>query len=250
MIWRIPVRDLKLIVDLLRDILLQVCIDFDTQEIKFCSVDPEKVASVEMCLNPSMQEYKCILPISFSFYLQSLFKVLRGADKKEVAVLSCFADDPDRMTVRITGNDAQCFVIWRIKEPRPDYRALPFKQAYSWKMDGNDFYTMIRDLSAIGKILEVSVLPAKDQLVFGTRDALGTTAEYVMEQPLEKSVSQVMGTDAQRYIFKYIEKFAKPGLTEKIWISVGPRSPIRFVWNMDYGYLALNVAPLPERANP
>jgi hypothetical protein len=246
MIWRISVRDLKLIVDLLRDILLQIWLEFDSTGIKFLSVDPEKVASIEMRLAPSSQEYKCNEPFVFSFYLQSLFKILRGANKNEVVVFTCFRENQNEMVVRITGNDNQCFLIHRIQEPRPEYMPIPVPlvDTYLIEMDGDAFYTVVRDLGAVGKLLEVSA-NAEKQIIFGTRDALGTTAEYVLQDQLAKSEFP-----PQSYIIKYIEKFTKPGLTERIVIEFGHGSPIRFVWNMDYGYLALNVAPLPGKANP
>jgi DNA polymerase III sliding clamp (beta) subunit (PCNA family) len=246
MIWRISVRELKLIVDLLRDILLQIWLEFDVTGIKFLSVDPEKVASINMALAPSQQEYKCNEPFVFSFYLQSLFKILRGANKNEVAVFTCFRENKNEMVVRITGNDNQCFLIHRIQEPKPDYMPIPVPavNTYTIEMDGDAFYTVVRDLSAVGKLLEVSANSEK-QIIFGTRDALGTTAEYVLQDRLAKSEFS-----AQSYIIKYIEKFTKPGLTDKILIRFEEGGPIRFVWSMDYGYLALNVAPLPGKSTP
>lgn len=246
MIWRISVRDLKLIVDLLRDILLQIWMEFDTDGLKFLSVDPEKVASIDMRLSPSSQEYKCAEPFVFSFYLQSLFKILRGANKNEVAVFTCFKDNPNHMVVRITGNDAQCFVIHRINEPKPEYMPIPFDKPniYRLEMPGDDFYTMVRDLGAVGKLLEVSAND-ENRISFGTRDALGTTAEYIVEKMLADKPFA-----SQFYIIKYIEKFTKPGLTENIVVEFGEGNPIRFVWNTDYGYLALNVAPLPGKSIP
>lgn len=246
MIWRISVRDLKLIVDLLRDILLQIWLEFDSSSISFVSVDPEKVASIDMKLEPSPQEYKCSQPFVFSFYLQSLFKILRGAHKNEVAVFTCFQENPNQMVVRITGNDAQCFVIHRIQEPKPEYAVIPFDKpnTYKLEMPGDACYAMIRDLGAVGKLLEISANGDR-RISFLTRDALGTVAEYVVETMLAAAPFP-----PQHYIIKYIEKFTKPGLTEKIEVEFGEGNPIRFLWNTGYGYLALNVAPLPGKSSP
>lgn len=247
MIWRISVRELKLIVDLLRDILLQVWFQFDTETIHFLSVDPEKIASIELNLRPSKQEYTCQEPVIFSFYLQSLFKILRGAPKHEVAVLTCFRENPNDMVVRITGNDAQCFVIRRIQEPMPQFQTLPEKSNMNISMNGDDFYTMIRDLGAIGKLLNISV-DGDGRVLFGTQDALGTTAEYIMNEALAPEEMKNMPT--QSYIVKYAEKFTKPGLNDNLLIYLGRGAPIKFVWNMDSGCLALSVAPLPGKTNP
>lgn len=245
MIWRIPVRELKLIVDILRDILMQVWIEFrDDGSIQLCSVDPEKVASIQMKLTPSPQEYKCSETVVFSLYLQSLFKILRGASKNEVAVLTCFRENPDHLVVRITGNDAQCFVIHRIQGDRPEYEELTFTHDVEIVMDADSCYTMIRDLGAVGKLLTVGV-DQEGVTIFRTSDALGTSAEYSTDK---NNLRRAIGN--QTYILRYIEKFCKPGLANEISIIIGPSSPIRFVWNMDYGYLALNVAPLPGSSNP
>lgn len=246
MIWRISVRELKLIVDLLRDILLQVWLEFTKDGvIRFCSVDPEKVASIEMELRPSEQEYKCAETMIFSFYLQSLFKILRGAPKNEVAVLTCFRENPDDMVVRITGNDDQVFVIRRVNEPQPQYKALSYSPVTTFEVKADAFYAMIRDLGAVGKLLNVSI-DDRGKIIFVTKDVLGTTAEYVMEPEHQKSEK----VESQEFIIKYIEKFSKPGLADNIWIAIGNNSPIRFAWNMDFGYLALNVAPLPGKPTP
>lgn len=245
MIWRIPVRELKLIVDILRDILMQIWIDFrDDGSIRFCAVDPEKVASISMDLRPSSQEYKCTETITFSLYTQSLFKILRGAPKNEVAVLTCFKENPNDMVVRITGNDSQCFVIHRIQEAQPQYQELPYVSQLNIKLDANNFYAMIRDLGAIGKLLEVST-DDQGRVIFQTRDAMGTTAEYMVEEVSSPPVV----LEKQSYIIRYIEKFCKPGLATHLLVVMGPRSPIRFVWSMDYGYLSLNVAPLPGKTS-
>lgn len=246
MIWRVGVRDLKLIVDLLRDTLLQLWLEFGSDgAIRFCSVDPEKVASIEMELKPSSQEYKCTETIVFSFYLQSLFKILRGASKNEAAVLTCFKENPDDMVVRITGNEEQVFVIRRVNDPQPQYKALPYTPLTTFEVKADVFYAMIRDLGAVGKILNVFINEA-GKIIFTTRDVLGTTAEYVMDSP----DSQAKNVEPQQFIIKYVEKFAKPGLADNIWIAIGRNSPIRFAWNMDFGYLALNVAPLPGKTTP
>lgn len=243
MIWRIAVRDLKLIVDILRDILLQVWMEFANDgHIRMSCVDPEKVVVVDMDLAPSAQEYKCQETVVFCLYIQSLFKIIRGAGRNEVAVLTIFKDDPDWMTVRITGNDYQEFKIRRVHEPSPILASPPPPQfAYSLKVEANNFYAAIRDLSAVGKVVTV-VVNGQDDIQFSTTDSLGTEACY--QFPDVHIESAVRPSYSSRYVIKYIEKFAKPGLAGDIYVLLGNNLPLRCEWRMDFGCLVLSVAPL------
>lgn len=238
-----PVRELKLIVDILRDILLQVWIEFGSDgHIRMSCVDPEKVVVVDMDLMPTTMEYKCQETTVFCMYIQSLFKIIRGAGRNEVVVMTIFKDDPDWMTVRITGNDYQEFKIRRIQEPPTILSSgppPPFE--HSLKVEANNFYSAIRDLSAIGKIVEVAV-NEKDDIEFTTTDSLGTKASY--QFPDVHIEAPIRPAYQNRFVIKYIEKFAKPGLSSDIYVLLGKNLPLRCEWRTDFGCLVLSVAPL------
>lgn len=242
MIWRVPVRELKMIIDILRDILLQVSFRFgDDGTISLSCADPEKVVLVNMLLTPSQQEFKCTRTIVFGFYIQSLFKIIRGAAKNEVAWLSIYNNNPDVMVVRVTNNDYQEFQVKRIADTPDLVPQVVHEYAYHLTVEANNFYAAIRDLSGVGKVVTVNV-GGLDEIVFETEDALGTRASYQFHSV--EIAAPLRNPYTHRYIIKYVEKFSKPGLAENIKIMLGRDLPLRCEWNMDFGCLALSVAPL------
>jgi len=235
--WRVPVRELKCIVDVLKDFLMEIELVFSENKITIDSVDPEKIVMVHLELQPSDQEYRCPTPIRFPLYIQSLFKILRGADRNDIVHLHILHPENDVMRVFTTNYENKIFLIRKLQDYAAPELALPTQPYFlTEKVSADNFYTSIRDMAAVGKV--VHIFNRDSKVVFRTSDPMELTAEYEMETGVMH-----LALDNQ-YIIKYIEKFSRPGLNPSIYISLGKNVPLKCEWRMDSGCLVLYVAPL------
>lgn len=236
--WQISVRQLKAIVDLLKDIVMEVVFVFDKGEILMTSVDPEKIAAVYMKINPNNEEYRCLERFEFPMYVQSLFRVLKGANRNETVSL-IIGENAEELFIYISGSADQQFTIKKLQFG-PPMPPTEIQYPIETSIQADAFHSSIRDLASIGKVLNLSVDHASNQVRMKTMDPLGINAVYCINKDRQDAVNI-----NNRFIIKYIEKFCKPGLADEIHISIGPDLPFRCEWRMENGYLAMYLSPFP-----
>lgn len=244
MIWNVKSKTIKLIVDILKDILLQVWFVFESDRIVMYNIDDEKMVSVCLNLKPPLEEYRCATPVVFSFYIQSLFKIMRGVPRDDMLVFKIQERELNIMSIRWNKDPSPTFYLHSLPDENPQYQ-LDYAglSTFDLEIDAQSFFSAIRDLSAVGKLLVVTREP--EEITFTTTNEFKTSAIYSWPMP-HKDEHKVIG----RYIIKYIEKFSKPGLCDTIrlqfdHIAGDEKYLLKCEWNMCFGYLRLNVAPLP-----
>lgn len=240
MIWRVETKTLKMIVDIVKDILLQVWFVFDVdRSIFMMNTDDEKIVTVTMKLNPPEKMYHCRERVVFSLYIQNLFKILRGAPKNSETILAIYKDMPTAMIVRWDDEPYPAFVLQHLTDERPMFVVNNdiYDSVFPQPVKADVFYGIIRDLSTIGKI--VTLTGGHGNTLMEASNEFGNKVTHVLP------VINITGGFTSRHIIKYIEKFSKPGLDDNIYIRYKKDSPFTCEWNTGFGYLRLSVAALP-----
>jgi hypothetical protein len=239
MIWRCETRVLKLIVDILKDILLQVWFVFESDGTIFMmNTDDEKIVTISMFLFPSSTQFTCRHRVVFSFYIQNLFKILRGAPKNSETVLAVYNDSPDTMLIRWNDEPYPAFHLRHLPDEQPQF-AVRHETPLLQCVKANVFYDIIRDLSTIGKIVTIQGSETDKTIKVSSENEFGTKVHHILP------IVNGRGHFFSRHVIKYIEKFAKPGLDTEIRLGFGDFLPFTCEWSTGFGYLRMSVAALP-----
>lgn len=238
MIWRCDTHTLKLIVDILKDILLQVWFVFDPDgSIFMMNTDDEKIVTISMFLRPSTQQFTCRGRVVFSFYIQNLFKILRGAPKNSETVMAVFPDNCSEMMIRWNHEPYPFYVLRNLPGDPPQF-VVKHETALVHTFKADEFYYIIRDLAIIGKV--VTITGKNSDIILSAENEFGTRAQHVLAVRQDSALNVT-----SRHIIKYLEKFTKPGLATEIKVGFENDLPFTCEWNMDFGFLRMSVAALP-----
>lgn len=238
MIWRCETHTIKLIVDILKDILLQVWFVFDSDGTIFMmNMDDEKIVTINMHLRPPANQFKCSSRVVMSFYIQNLFKILRGAPKNSETVMAIYKDNQGEMLIRWNDEPYPSYCLRNLPDDPPQF-VVKHETPLIYTFKANEFYYMIRDLAIIGKV--VTITGKKDEIIMSAENEFGTSVKHVLAVHKNSNLEST-----SRHIIKYIEKFTKPGLSNEITVGIESGLPFTCEWNMDFGFLRMSVAALP-----
>ena len=228
--------ELKTISDVLKDILAECWFVFEESSITMTNVDPEKVVVVSLFVKPKTQDYQCTSKFVFPFYIQTLYRVLRGVKPNDVAIIT---DGPgaslqiDIMTMH--GVKKNQIVLQPLKDNPPVFLRQQHHFDVEIKIETQQLYRILHDLSALSR--KVTLTIDQEDVIFSSEDESGTSSVYSQGFPELNYHFKAM------YLIKYLEKFTKPGLSDKVCIRVKQNSPLNLVSYLERGYLEMSIAP-------
>lgn len=234
--YRTKATELKTIADVLKDVLAECWFVFDTDIITMTNVDPEKVIAVSLYLRPDPTTYQCGRKFIFPFYIQTLYRVLRGVKSSDMAVLSegnggCLQID----IMTAFGVLKNQITLQPLKDSFPIFLRQQHHYEVEVRIDSRQFYHILHDLSALSRKVTVKVV--HDEVSFLTEDDNGTKS--IFTQAFPELDSHFTGT----YLLKYLEKFSKPALADEIKIRMSQDTPLSVVYHLERGSLEMSIAP-------
>lgn len=237
MFWITSAVELKAIADTLKDVLTQCWFLFEPNQIKLVNVDPEKVATVYMEIRPPHDKYNCLQSITFSTFIQVVYKVLRGTKTGEIAKLTC--EDGVKLQIEVQDeklNTKMKIDLNSLADPMPKY-TVPY-QFYdkSIKLNTSKLYYLLHDLGAISRVFTLNVNDSK--VSFEAQDETGTSLIFCEE------VNNLQYRYRSSFLTKFVEKFLKPKISKHVSFRLKNGSPLSVVANLDYGFLEMTIAPL------
>lgn len=226
---------LKTIADVLKDILTECWLVFESNKISMTNVDPEKVIAVNLEIVPS-SDYECESRFVFPFYIQTLYKVLRGAKPHDTAILSNGPADVIQISIlsgsKILKNQ---IVLQPLQNVLPvTYVKQKKTNAIEIHINTNQLYHILHDLSALSR--KMTIIGNGGNLEFTAKDDCGSISVF----------SQAVSTDINfrgTYLIKYLEKFTKPALESEVVVGLSPGEPLSVLYTMENGCLELSIAP-------
>lgn len=234
--YQIPALQLKTIADVLKDLLAECWFVFEPSKIHMTNVDPEKVISVSLQLQPTSDVYQCTTKFVFPFYIQTLYRVLRGVKHEDVAILK---DGPgNSLCIEIVSNNVlrSSISLQPLNEVFPTFLQQKHHYDVEYKMSSKDLYRILHDLSALSRKVNIHV--NNKEVKFISEDETGSQAVYT--QSFENtSTYQFQGS----YLIKYLEKFSKPGLSKELFLMLHHRSPLTLIYRLEHGSLEMSIAP-------
>lgn len=229
--------ELKSIADVLKDVLAECWFVFTPSSITMNNVDPEKVIAVNLRLNPDSSIYQCTEKIVFPFYIQTLYRVLRGVKKNDVAILQMYPENGRTLDISVltqAGLMKNKITIQPLQDTLPSFIRHPQKYSVEIKMETHQFYHILHDLSALSRKVNIKI--NQDKVSFSSQDDSGTRSVFTQGFPKLNYVFN--GT----YLIKYLEKFCKPNLAPEIKIRVERDTPLSVVYHLEHGSLEMSIA--------
>lgn len=234
-----PASNLKTLADSLKDILTECWFQFEKDHITMVNVDPEKVIAVQYFQRPPVLTYVCSEPFTFPFYIQTLYRVLRGVRSNDEAKLWCSGTSMP-LTISIfssTGVMKNTITIAPLNITPSQYIKPHLQYDVEVNIESQQFYHILHDLSAISRKLRIKMLG--NTIEFMGSDECGTTSSF--EQSFPQLANQVF--DAT-YLLKYLEKFAKPAVSPHLTLKLQRDQPLSVVYHLENGFLEMTIAPL------
>lgn len=232
---------LKTMADVLKDILIECWFTFETRKITMTNVDPEKIVAIHLELQPS-DKYACTTEFQFPFYIQTLYKVLRGVKARDVAILTDGPNNVLQIAIlekgEITKNQ---ITLQPLQNVLPVvYARHPFiAESPEMEFDTADLYRILHDLSAVSR--KIGIMVQDQTITFTAQDDCGSIS--VFSKPfLSYPVKTYQYKET--FLIKYLEKFAKPTLKKTITLRLTPGAPLSAIYKLENGFLELSIAPL------
>lgn len=230
-------QKLKQISETLKDILAECWFDFDTTCITMMNVDPEKVVSIHLCLSPPVEDYKCTTQIKFPFYIQTLYRIFRGARLGDKATIQDIPSSGGSLLISIYTEKGVLKNEVRMKPLNSD--SLSFRSFSRFDVEisfeSSQLYNILRDLSSLSRKVMLTI--DGHDVKFTSEDDYGTISTF--RQDFDILNYQFKNT----YLSKYLEKFSKPGLGDIIILRISNGNPLTALYNLEHGFLTMSISP-------
>lgn len=240
MICQVSAKQLKLVVDSLKDILAQCWLLFNDEGISLRNVDPEKIVAVQLHWKPD-KEYYCRKPIHFSLYVQTLYRILRSVRPQSMVQLVQTTPESLLLHVVTQHETTYCVTLQSLQDPIPRFLQPVYDPLLEISFPTVALYRMFHDLAALSRTVCLEILPETLTLRLTAVDPNGTHAEFEHVFP---SPDGPVPDIKQTYLLKYMEKFTKSPVAETATLRLHSHAPLRIKYGWDCGFLELSIAVL------
>lgn len=239
--WTTDALQLKQVCECLKDILNQVWFRFEPTGVRLVNVDPEKIVSVTLEFWPPKDDYYCeALGLTFSCYVQTLFKLIRNVKAGDVATITDTNITGD-LKIVITDKDSvpkQRILLNTLRDVMPEFHLPVHHYAVGIPLSTQRLYQIIHSLAGVARKLHINMI--NDTLTFEAREETGMTSSMSLIVPNNKTEHEISCC----IITKYMEKFLKPSLVGAVSLYLDSRLPVKLVYTLPTGYLSISMAAL------
>lgn len=232
-------QKLKQISETLKDILAECWFNFETTSITMRNVDPEKVVSVHLFMRPPQDEYQCTSPITFPFYIQTLYRIFRGVRQGDTATIKDIPASNGSIHISIHNENGILKNEIHMKPLQSEclsFSSPPIRYDVDITFETAQLYNILRDLSSLSRKVVLQFEGTDVSLI--AEDDYGTISTHRQQFDILSYYSK------KTYLSKYLEKFSKPGLGERITLFVCEGIPLKAVYNLEHGFLTMSISPL------
>lgn len=236
MFWSCNGGGFKNLVELLKDLLVQVWFEFRDNEVKILNVDPHKMASIHFSLFPSPDEYKGSTPTPWVFccFTTELHKALRGVKKNDT--ISLYREDQQE-ELHIQTTTGLKIKIKCLPDVLPVFNFIHRDYKVSFDMQTKELYDLLHDLVGISR--KVVIEKHGTIITWTSENDNGLSTSCSMDrEDLAGNNHEV----TSQFFITYMEKFAKIAYQGTIRVHLTQHAPLRLEYILPNGFLRLNLA--------
>ena len=239
---------LRTLIEVLKDVLNDINIVFDSTGIKIMTMDGSHVALIHMKLDADkFESYKCENRINVGLCVGSLFKLMKTVGNCDTVAMFIKESCPNELGVKIDNADKNSSTTFMLKLLDIDNEDLAIPDVdinCIITMPSNDFQRMCRDMSNIGDTVEIT---SNDEGLWFRCDGDFAKQETLIGERKHGLIFNKKDNDVitGKYALKYINLFTKStNLCNTIELYLKPAYPLILKYNVaNLGEIRFCLAP-------
>lgn len=159
---------LKSLIDVLKDLLEDVCLEFDHDGVRLVSPDSTQIAMIHLKLDSdAFDEFHCPQPLTVGINIVRTFKLIKSISSSDTIAFFVDTVDSTKLGIRVENSERRTNTTFKVSmmNIRGDSIELPpieFDSCIS--LPSSDLQKIVRDMSSIADRVEIKNLPDRLEL--------------------------------------------------------------------------------------
>jgi proliferating cell nuclear antigen len=239
----------KILVEALKELLVDTCIEFDETGLKVISMDNSHVVLVHLKLEASKFEYySCESKMSIGVNMLNLFKLVRTINSNDTLTLFIEKNDLNHIGIKIENGEKNQKTIYKLNLldlNNPNITIDPAEFNSQINLPSVDFQKIIRDMNQLAEYVEIKNI--NNQLILSCNGEFCSQETVLMDNEGINCISNKKSDEIVQGIFslKYLVLFTKcTNLCSTVELYLKNDYPLICLWRVaSLGEIRLCLAP-------
>jgi proliferating cell nuclear antigen len=243
----------KILVEALKELLVDTCVEFDETGMKIISMDNSHVVLVHLKLDACKFEYYyCENKLSIGVNMLNLFKLVRTINSNDTLTLFIEKNDLNHLGIKIENGDKNQKTVYKLNLldlNNPNITIDPAEFNSQINLPSVDFQKICRDMNQIAEYVEIKNI--NNQLILSCQGEFCSQETVLMDNDGMNSICSKRSDEIVQGIFslKYLVLFTKcTNLCSTVELYLKNDYPLICVWNVaSLGNIRLCLAPFANQ---
>lgn len=239
----------KILVEALKELLVDTCIEFDDTGLKVISMDNSHVVLVHLKLEASKFEYYyCENKMSIGVNMLNLFKLVRTINSNDTLTLFIEKNDLNHIGIKIENGEKNQKTVYKLNLldlNNPNITIDPAEFNSQINLPSVDFQKIIRDMNQLAEYVEIKNI--NNQLILSCNGEFCSQETVLMDNEGINCISNKKSDEIVQGVFslKYLVLFTKcTNLCSTVELYLKNDYPLICLWRVaSLGEIRLCLAP-------
>jgi proliferating cell nuclear antigen len=239
----------KILVEALKELLVDTCIEFDDTGLKVISMDNSHVVLVHLKLEANKFEYYfCENKMSIGVNMLNLFKLVRTINSNDTLTLFIEKNDLNHIGIKIENGEKNQKTVYKLNLldlNNPNITIDPAEFNSQINLPSVDFQKIIRDMNQLAEYVEIKNI--NNQLILSCNGEFCSQETVLMDNEGINCISNKKSDEIVQGIFslKYLVLFTKcTNLCSTVELYLKNDYPLICLWRVaSLGEIRLCLAP-------
>lgn len=239
----------KILVEALKELLVDTCIEFDDTGLKVISMDNSHVVLVHLKLEANKFEYySCENKMSIGVNMLNLFKLVRTINSNDTLTLFIEKNDLNHIGIKIENGEKNQKTVYKLNLldlNNPNITIDPAEFNSQINLPSVDFQKIIRDMNQLAEYVEIKNI--NNQLILSCNGEFCSQETVLMDNEGINCISNKKSDEIVQGIFslKYLVLFTKcTNLCSTVELYLKNDYPLICLWRVaSLGEIRLCLAP-------
>lgn len=240
----------KILIEALKELLVDTCIEFDETGMKIISLDNSHIVLVHLKLDANKFEYYyCENKISIGINMLNLFKIIRTINSNDTLTLFIEKSDLNHIGIKIENGEKNQKTVYKLNLldlNNPNINVDPAEFNSQINLPSMDFQKIIRDMNQIAEHVEIKNI--NNQLIMSCQGEFCSQETILMDNEGLNSISNKRTDEIVQGVFslKYLVLFTKcTNLSSVVEMFLKNDYPLILVWTVsNLGNIRLALSPI------
>jgi proliferating cell nuclear antigen len=242
----------KTLFDVLKDLLTEVNIRFDSEGFKIVSLDPGKIGMIYLSVY-NLDCYYCPEVTYAGIYVNYVYKIIRTVTTGHYLEWRITKQNPRVLEMVLSHHDRRIFTTHRLNTLSLDIEEITIPSVEFdcvVTIPSSDMQRYIKDLGHVANI--VTIRSDRNKVNFVCSGDLGETCIEIAPTPsglnwIHRREENISFEGA--YFIKYLERFSRGQVDAKVELFFRQDYPLIMKYQMTIGALRFCVAPIQKQAS-